>query len=151
MALEWVQGAVVGFAVGAMPTLYFIGGQHALDRYMKSRAEMVREVHKAVVDIGGRLGNWLGKGTKDERKTIGAAVGSNSGRAGGSGVVEPGQKGKEGNTGGGREGGGLRGARKRPGRAQENDVGSGARRRKEQAQGGQFAGSSGEPGLNLVA
>lgn len=118
MAFEWLQGAVFGFAVGSMPTLYFIGGQHALDRYMKSRAEMVREIHKAVADVGSRLGNWLGKGTNDEHQTTGAAAGANSGGASGAGVVEPGPERKangDGNSAGG-NGAGLRGTGKRSGR-----------------------------------
>lgn len=55
MALEYLLAFKDGLIIGAAPSLLFLGGQLTLNNFMRSRAEMVREIHKAVIDVGGRL------------------------------------------------------------------------------------------------
>lgn len=132
MAWEWGQGFVVGLSVGAAPTLYCIGGQMALSHFMESRAAMAREIHKAVIDVGGRVASYFNKESKPYGKVEenNISVVSDSNRAAASSAVVaplPGGRGRGGIDGAdlaGRVvagGSGLRGTGKSPRKSQQND------------------------------
>lgn len=78
--IEWGAGFAMGLCIGALPTAFAMGAMHQQSLSARTKAELVRELHKAAVDIGSRFSTWM-KGKKDETK-LGAAFDADHGACG---------------------------------------------------------------------
>lgn len=69
--LEGLAGFAMGLCVGVVPTAFALGAMHQQKLAAQTRAEVVRELHKAVVDVGGRISTWV-KGKRHDETKLGA-------------------------------------------------------------------------------
>jgi hypothetical protein len=90
--LEWFSGFAMGVCLGVVPTAFAMGSMYQQSLSARNRAEVVRELHKAVVDVGGRISTWMKGKTngKTELEAPGAAHAGAAGLGGGHGVAHQG-------------------------------------------------------------